>query len=154
LAAPHYSSVSKKTTLPARLRPRDITSSSWCQMRLANTPGSLKRSSPIPTKTGETTLAFASNELADSNLPRGFRRNDPAKSPVGVEIAFLTECWSRRTRSWSERTDSVVRRAKLTGFLYRVAIMSSCRAVVDAQGFFISLRLRPSPSPAPLTPPL
>jgi lactoylglutathione lyase len=42
-------------------------------------------------KTGETTLAFASNELGASNLPGGFRRNDPAEPPAGVEIAFLTE---------------------------------------------------------------
>jgi lactoylglutathione lyase len=42
-------------------------------------------------ETGETTLAFASNELGASNLPGGFRRNDPAEPPAGVEIAFLTE---------------------------------------------------------------
>ena len=42
-------------------------------------------------ETGETTLAFASNELGASNLPDGFRRNDPAEPPAGVEIAFLTE---------------------------------------------------------------
>jgi lactoylglutathione lyase len=42
-------------------------------------------------ETGETTLAFASNELGASNLPGGFRMNDPAEPPAGVEIAFLTE---------------------------------------------------------------
>ena len=42
-------------------------------------------------ETGETTLAFASNELGESNLPRGFRKNDPAELPAGIEIAFLTE---------------------------------------------------------------
>jgi lactoylglutathione lyase len=42
-------------------------------------------------ETGETTLAFASNELGASNLPGGFRRNDPSEPPAGVEIAFLTE---------------------------------------------------------------
>jgi lactoylglutathione lyase len=42
-------------------------------------------------ETGETTLAFASNELGASNLPGGFRRNDPAEPPAGVEIAFVTE---------------------------------------------------------------
>ena len=42
-------------------------------------------------ETGETTLAFASNELGQSNLPGGFRENDPAEPPSGVEIAFVAE---------------------------------------------------------------
>lgn len=42
-------------------------------------------------ETGETTLAFASNGLGASNLPGGFRKNDPAEPPAGVEIAFLAE---------------------------------------------------------------
>jgi lactoylglutathione lyase len=42
-------------------------------------------------ETGETTLAFASNQLGASNLPGDFRRNDPAEPPAGIEIAFLTE---------------------------------------------------------------
>jgi len=42
-------------------------------------------------ETGETTLAFASNELGHSNLPGGFRENDPAQPPAGVEIALVTE---------------------------------------------------------------
>ena len=42
-------------------------------------------------ETGETTLAFASNELGGSNLPGGFRENDPARSPAGLEIALVTE---------------------------------------------------------------
>jgi lactoylglutathione lyase len=40
-------------------------------------------------ETGETTLSFASNELGASNLPGGFRRNDPAEPPAGIEIAFV-----------------------------------------------------------------
>jgi lactoylglutathione lyase len=42
-------------------------------------------------ETGETTLAFASNELGHSNLPGGFRENDPTEPPAGVEIAFVAE---------------------------------------------------------------
>ena len=42
-------------------------------------------------ETGETTLAFAANELGHSNLPGGFRENDPAEPPAGVEIAFVAE---------------------------------------------------------------
>jgi lactoylglutathione lyase len=42
-------------------------------------------------ETGETTLAFASNALGESNLPGGFRRNDPAEPPAGVEVALVAE---------------------------------------------------------------
>lgn len=42
-------------------------------------------------ETGETTLAFASNALSKSNLPGGFRKNDPAEPPAGVEVALVAE---------------------------------------------------------------
>jgi lactoylglutathione lyase len=42
-------------------------------------------------ETGETTLAFASNALGDSNLPEGFRRNDPSGPPAGIEIALIAD---------------------------------------------------------------
>jgi lactoylglutathione lyase len=41
--------------------------------------------------TGATTLSFAANGLAKSNLPFAFRENDPAKPPAGFEIAFTTD---------------------------------------------------------------
>ena len=41
--------------------------------------------------TGETTLAFASNELGASNLPEGYVRNSPGNLPAGVELAFVDE---------------------------------------------------------------
>ncbi|MCB9076110.1 MAG: VOC family protein [Anaerolineaceae bacterium] len=41
-------------------------------------------------ETGATTLAFALDELAHSNLPGGFRENDPAQPPAGIEVAFTT----------------------------------------------------------------
>lgn len=40
--------------------------------------------------TGATTLSFAANELAELGLPQGFRRNNPAEPPAGIEIAFTT----------------------------------------------------------------
>ncbi len=40
---------------------------------------------------GETALAFASNQLGETNLPGGFRRNGPAESPAGVEVALVAE---------------------------------------------------------------
>ena len=42
-------------------------------------------------ETGETILAFASNTLGDSNLPDGFRRNDPSGPPAGIEIALIAD---------------------------------------------------------------
>jgi uncharacterized glyoxalase superfamily protein PhnB len=41
--------------------------------------------------TGETTLSFAANGLAKSNLPGGFRENTPSGPPAGFEIAFTTD---------------------------------------------------------------
>ena len=42
-------------------------------------------------ETGSTALAFTSNELAESNLPQGFRKNDLSDLPAGIEIAFTTD---------------------------------------------------------------
>lgn len=42
-------------------------------------------------ETGGTALAFASNALGESNLPDGFRKNDPSEAPAGVEIALVTD---------------------------------------------------------------
>ena len=40
-------------------------------------------------ETGETTLAFASNELGASNLPDGYVRNSLDTRPAGIELAFI-----------------------------------------------------------------
>jgi lactoylglutathione lyase len=41
--------------------------------------------------TGATTLAFAANGLAKSNLACGFQENHPSNPPAGFEIAFTTD---------------------------------------------------------------
>jgi lactoylglutathione lyase len=41
-------------------------------------------------ETGTTLLAFASNELGKMNLPNGFRENNAADVPAGIEIVFVT----------------------------------------------------------------
>ena len=41
--------------------------------------------------TGQTTLSFAANGLAKSNLPCGFQESDPAAPPAGFEVAFVTD---------------------------------------------------------------
>lgn len=40
---------------------------------------------------GETTIAFASLDLANSNFKSGFRQASKADKPFGVELAFTTE---------------------------------------------------------------
>lgn len=42
-------------------------------------------------ETDTTTLAFAANELAKSNLPQGFAENSLSSLPTGIEIGFVTD---------------------------------------------------------------
>lgn len=42
-------------------------------------------------ETGETTLSFASHDLAVSNLPDGYVRASDSKQPLGIEIGLVTE---------------------------------------------------------------
>lgn len=41
--------------------------------------------------TGGTTLAFAAEELANSNLPQGFQENSLSNLPAGIEVGFVAE---------------------------------------------------------------
>lgn len=41
--------------------------------------------------TGETTLSFASIELANSNIKSGFMVSTPVGKPFGIELALVTE---------------------------------------------------------------
>ncbi|MEO1484853.1 MAG: VOC family protein [Bacteroidota bacterium] len=41
--------------------------------------------------TGSTTLAFASNTLAKSNLNKGYLPANKTEKPFGIELAFTTE---------------------------------------------------------------
>lgn len=40
---------------------------------------------------GETTIAFASVELGNSNFKKGFEKISDGQKPVGAELAFTTE---------------------------------------------------------------
>ena len=40
---------------------------------------------------GETTIAFASTELGNTNFKKGFKKISNSKKPFGVEFAFTTE---------------------------------------------------------------
>ena len=42
-------------------------------------------------ETDTTTLAFAANDLAKSNLPQGFQENSRSNLPGGVEVGLVTE---------------------------------------------------------------
>lgn len=41
-------------------------------------------------ETGETTLAFASHELGESNFKNGYVQADKSEKPLGIEIALVT----------------------------------------------------------------
>jgi lactoylglutathione lyase len=41
--------------------------------------------------TGETTISFASKNLANSNLKNGFIESDLKNRPFGIELGFVTE---------------------------------------------------------------
>jgi catechol 2,3-dioxygenase-like lactoylglutathione lyase family enzyme len=42
-------------------------------------------------ETGETRLAFASHEMGASNLPAGYVAIDSSATPLGIEIAIVTD---------------------------------------------------------------
>ena len=42
-------------------------------------------------ETGATTLSFAQHALTSGVIPGGYRRNDPAQPPAGIEIGFITD---------------------------------------------------------------
>jgi lactoylglutathione lyase len=42
-------------------------------------------------ETGGTALAFAANDLAMTNFPNGFIRNDRANPPAGIEIGLTSD---------------------------------------------------------------
>lgn len=42
-------------------------------------------------ETGPTTLAFATHELGQSNLPIGYVAADASELPLGIEIALVTD---------------------------------------------------------------
>ncbi|MEG4320097.1 MULTISPECIES: VOC family protein [unclassified Microcoleus] len=42
-------------------------------------------------ETETTTLAFAANDLAKSNLPQGFQENSLSSLPAGMEVGFVTD---------------------------------------------------------------
>ncbi len=42
-------------------------------------------------ETGATTLAFANNELAQSNLPEPYRENHLTQPPAGIEIGLVCD---------------------------------------------------------------
>jgi lactoylglutathione lyase len=41
--------------------------------------------------TGETTISFASKQLANSNLKNGFIESSPTEKPFGIELALVTD---------------------------------------------------------------
>ncbi len=55
-------------------------------------------------ETGQTTIAFASKELANSNLKNGFTESDLSQKPFATELGLVTD-----------RVSEIVELAKLNG---------------------------------------
>ena len=81
-------------------------------------------------ETGETTLAFASNELGETNLPGGFRKNSPEGLPAGVEIALVAEDVEMAFRSALEAGAREVAKPKSTSWGQTVAYVRGPEGVL------------------------
>jgi lactoylglutathione lyase len=83
--------------------------------------------------TGETTLSFATIELAESNLPEGFIKSDATKKPFGMEISFTTDDVNSAYNAALKAGASAVQGAKEKPWGQTVAY------VRDPEGFLIEL---------------
>lgn len=63
-------------------------------------------------ETGETTLSFASHELAESTLPAGCSRLIDLPKPAGIEVAIVTENVAAATQSAIDAGASLVAEPK------------------------------------------
>lgn len=82
---------------------------------------------------GETTIAFASLELANSNLKSGFTESKPTDKPFGVELAFATEQPEALVRKAVEAGATVAAELKTKPWGQRVGY------VRDINGFLIEI---------------
>lgn len=82
---------------------------------------------------GETTLSFASNTLAHSNLSEGFTESSLKNKPFGIEIGFTSENVEETIASALKAGATLVERAKTKPWGQVVAY------VRDLDGFLIEI---------------
>jgi lactoylglutathione lyase len=83
--------------------------------------------------TGQTTLSFASTELASSNLSKGFIKSESGQKPFGIELGFVTENVEESVSKAIENGASLVEAAKQKPWGQTVAYIQ------DPNGFLIEL---------------
>jgi uncharacterized glyoxalase superfamily protein PhnB len=84
-------------------------------------------------ETDSTTLAFASIELAKSNLPQGFQDNSLPHLPPGIEIGFTTQDVSAAFENAVDSGACIVVKPKLKPWGQTVAYLR------DLNGILISI---------------
>ncbi len=82
---------------------------------------------------GDTTLSFASQDRANSNLKAGFISSNVANKPFGIELGFTTEQVENAVNSAIEAGATLVEHAKSKPWGQTVAY------VRDLDGFLIEL---------------
>ena len=83
--------------------------------------------------TGETTLSFASVDLAKSNLKNGFLESGTGQKPFGMEIGFTTENVEETVKSAINAGAMLIEEAKVKPWGQTVAY------VTDPDGFLVEI---------------
>ncbi|MBY0432495.1 MAG: VOC family protein [Cyclobacteriaceae bacterium] len=82
---------------------------------------------------GDTTLSFASINLANSNLSKGFIASSPTQKPFGIELGFVTAEVEKTLQSAMAAGATLVEPAKTKPWGQTVAY------VRDLNGFLIEI---------------
>jgi len=83
--------------------------------------------------TGDTTISFASHELANSNLQAGFKKSTLGDKPFGIELGFVTENVEESLKMALSAGAILVENIKVKPWGQKVAY------VTDINGFLIEL---------------
>jgi lactoylglutathione lyase len=83
--------------------------------------------------TGGTTLSFASESLASSNLTKGYRASDPASPPAAVEIGISTPDVEATVKAALNAGATIYENAKVKPWGQTVAY------VRDPEGFLVEI---------------
>ena len=83
--------------------------------------------------TGETTISFASKNLANSNLKNGFIESDLKNKPFGIELGFVTENVAETIESAKNNGGIIIEEAKQKPWGQLIAYIR------DLDGFLIEI---------------
>jgi lactoylglutathione lyase len=83
--------------------------------------------------TGETTISFASKNLANTNLKNGFLESDLKKKPFGIELGFVTDDVAKTIESAKNNGGIIIEEPKQKPWGQIVAYIR------DIDGFLIEI---------------